>query len=31
MIEMITGVAIFILGMFIGAGLYGAGMRANDK
>lgn len=31
MVEMITGVAIFILGMFIGAGLYGAGMRANDK
>ena len=31
MVEMITGVAIFFLGMFIGAGLYGAGMRANDK
>ncbi len=31
MAEMIAGVVIFVFGMFIGAGLYGAGMKANDK
>lgn len=31
MLEMITGVVIFIIGMFFGAGLYSAGMKAGDK
>lgn len=29
--EMIIGVGIFILGVFVGAGLYGAGMKAGGE
>lgn len=29
--EMIIGVGIFILGVFVGAGLYGAGMKAGEE
>ena len=31
MIEMISGVAIFVVGVLFGAGLYGAGMKAGEK
>lgn len=31
MLEMICGVVIFVVGVFIGAGLYGAGIKAGEK
>lgn len=31
MLEMICGMAIFLVGVFFGAGLYGAGMKAGEK
>ena len=31
MLEMICGVVIFVVGVFFGAGLYGAGIKAGEK
>lgn len=31
MIEMLVGIAIFVVGVFFGAGLYGAGMKAGEE
>lgn len=31
MLEMICGVVVFVAGVFFGAGLYGAGMKAGEK
>ena len=31
MLEMICGVGIFVVGVFFGAGLYGAGIKAGEK
>lgn len=31
MLEMIVGIAIFVVGVFFGAGLYGAGIKAGEK
>lgn len=31
MLEMIVGVTIFVVGIFFGASLYGAGIKAGEK
>lgn len=31
MLEMIIGIGIFVVGVFVGAGLYGAGMKAGEE